>query len=74
MSICVSRKKLALIALGLAVLVAGAVAALLLASPETPEQSHHSSIAWVVLVPIYASFVPVYVAAARRRRNKKKNG
>ncbi|HEX4694047.1 hypothetical protein [Sphingomonas sp.] len=68
-----SRKKMVLIAVALVALVAGGLVAFLVPSNQSgPSSGSHSTFG--VLIVLYASLIPVYAAAARRRRDKNNDG
>ena len=73
--LCANRKR-AVVALAVAfvALTVGLVLVLLSPAPAGNGNDHSPGAEWIVLVPIYTSLIPIYLAAARRRKNKKNDG
>ena len=75
MILCAIRKRaLVALAIAFAALTVGLVLVLLSPASSGNGNDHASSAGWIALVPIYTSLIPIYLAAARRRKNKKNDG
>ena len=73
---CAKRgRALAAAVVALVVVMAG-LTILILFGPASPDgkDDHASHAGWIALVPIYTSLIPIYIAAARRRKSKKTDG
>jgi hypothetical protein len=66
----VSRRRLFVLALGFACIVAGLIVALALivgGHGDAGTSDHNNNNALMVLLPVYASMIPIFIAAGKRR-------
>ena len=75
MTLCTKKKQIvAAVAVALVAFTAGLVMMLLSPASSESADNHPSHAQWIILLPIYTSLIPIYLAAMRRRKNKKNNG
>ena len=69
-------RKRVLIAMAIAIVLLAVGLTLLLLWPASAgdSQDRHSNTAWIALVPLYISLIPIFVSTARRRKNKQNDG
>ena len=68
------QRIIAALIVALGAITVGLVMVLLSPAAADGGQDQHSKAGWIALVPIYTSLVSIYIAAARRRKNKKIDG